>query len=65
MLFKLKSSKQLIARVKLRDGMILLFSKYSQDLYTHGLPPNFNNRSCNDFIPRISATFRKLLNTNK
>jgi len=60
MLFKLKSSKQLIARVKLRDGMILLFSKYSQDLYTHGLPPKLNNRSCVDFVPRISATFRKL-----
>ena len=62
--FKLKNSKQLIARVKLRDSMIVLFSKSSQDLYSHGLPPKFINRSCDDFIPRISATFRKLLDTN-
>ena len=60
MYFKLKHSKTVIATVNLSDGMIMIFSKNSQDMYTHGIPPNLNTRVTDDYIPRLSATFRKL-----
>ena len=58
--FKRKHSKAVIASVTLSDGMIMIFSKYSQDMYTHGIAPNYNTSVINDYIPRVSATFRKL-----
>ena len=60
MYFKRKHSKTLISSINLSDGMIMIFSKNSQDIYTHGIPPNYNTRVINDYIPRVSATFRKL-----
>jgi hypothetical protein len=58
--FKHKRSKTVIASVNLSEGMTMIFSKNSQDIYTHGIPPNYNTHVINDYMPRISATFRKL-----
>ena len=57
---KRKHSKTLIASVTLSDCMIIIFSKNNQDMYTHGIAPNYNTRVINDYIPRVSATFQKL-----
>ena len=42
--FKRKHSKELIASVTLSDGMVLIFSKRSQYVFTHGIPPIVDTR---------------------
>ena len=58
--FKRKHSKELIASVTLSDGMVLIFSKRSQYVFTHGIPPIVDTRMSGSCVPRVSATFRKL-----
>ena len=59
--FKCKHDKTLISTVTLSHGMVLIFSKSSQTIFTHGIPPNYCISSIDDYIPRVSATFRKLI----
>ncbi len=61
MIFKERNSGTQLLSVNLKYGDILLFSKESQCRYTHGIPSSANNLSGSDsFLPRISATFRRL-----
>ena len=56
--FKRKSNDQLLARVKLGNRTLLIFTKNSQFMFTHGIPPQY---FLDDYIPRVSATFRKIV----
>lgn len=61
--FKSKKDSNILARVSLRHGSVLIFSKESQDFFTHGFPgkPSQFSSLVDDCIPRVSATFRKLV----
>ena len=56
--FKNSMSGAPLASVAVVHGDILIFSKESQSRFTHGIPSV--NYSSNSFLPRISATFRRL-----
>ena len=58
--FKDINSSSCLCSVKLIDGSVLLFSKRSQFLFTHGIPST-RSRDADDYSPRISATFRALI----
>lgn len=62
MFFKVKSSGETLASLNLCHGDIILFSKNSQNWYTHGIPPSrplvF---STENYLPRVSATFRCII----
>ena len=60
MQFKDLSDNTLLCSVSLADGQILIFSKQSQNLFTHGVPADTNNLFNDDYSPRISATFRRI-----
>ena len=65
MVFKERNTGTCLLSIKLKHGDILIFSKESQSRYTHGIPPsvNFSNtETFPSFLPRISATFRRLQN---
>lgn len=56
--FKDKKLGSSLISVALNHGDILLFSKDSQEKYTHGIPSCFSTTE--SYMPRISATFRHL-----
>ena len=60
MIFKEIGTGARLLSVNLSHGDILIFSKESQSRYTHSIPPSYNLSTTQSFIPRISATFRRL-----
>ena len=62
--FKYKHDKTPIACVTLSSGKFLIFSKNSQFMFTHGIPPSYSKiLTIDDYMPRVSATFRKLISS--
>ena len=62
MIFKSKLNGNFLCSVSLTDGQILIFTKASQSLFTHGIPVT-EQPDVDEYGPRISATFRKLTQT--
>ena len=62
MFFKEIGSGARLLSVNISHGDILIFSKESQSRYTHSIPPSYNLSTIQSFMPRISATFRRLQN---
>ncbi len=57
--FKEIKSGLCLCSILLNGGSVLIFSKESQLLFTHGIPPTLTV-DADDYSPRISATFRSL-----
>lgn len=60
MFFKDINSYETLCSVLLNDGHVLIFSKTSQLLFSHGIPSDRSSDS-HDLTPRISATFRHII----
>ena len=60
MFFKEIKSGLCLCSIMLNGGSVLIFSKESQLLFTHGIPPTYTC-DADDYSPRISATFRCLV----
>ena len=65
MFFKDKDTGLSLVSVALDNGDVLLFSRESQDKYTHGIPPSLSfvptgSYLPKSYLPRVSATFRCL-----
>ena len=57
--FKRKCDSSTLATATLTNGSVLIFSKNSQQYFTHGIPSSTSTVA--GYIPRLSATFRSMI----